>query len=113
MISAVLEREEIAFGENLLRGLSLLDDVAGKGMGKVGAHEAFRLYDTYGFPMDLVGVVARERGWKVDAEGAERLLERQRERSREEWVRAGGGGKEEDFFKGTMGKGREKGKRVW
>ncbi|HWO88726.1 MAG TPA: alanine--tRNA ligase [Gemmatimonadales bacterium] len=56
----------------------------------VSAEEAFKLYDTYGFPIDLTQIVAAERGIPVDVAGFERLLEQQRKRSREAVRRHGG-----------------------
>ncbi len=52
--------------------------------GTISGEDAFRLYDTFGFPLDLTDLMARERGYTVDIAGFERALERQREQSREE-----------------------------
>ncbi len=64
------------------------DRGAGEG-GAVSGREAFRLYDTYGFPIDLTGLMAEERGYAVDMAGFEEALEEQRRRSREDRAAAG------------------------
>jgi alanyl-tRNA synthetase len=79
-IRSVLEEEEERFSETLTRGLRLFEDVA-RGEG-VSGQDAFRLHDTYGFPLELTEELARERGVAVDVDGFRRLMEEQRERSR-------------------------------
>ena len=82
-VEAVLRQEEERFAETLAQGLRLLDqDLADlKGTVIPGA-TVFRLYDTYGFPVDLTNDIARERGLSVDMEGFERAMAAQRERAR-------------------------------
>ncbi|MDA8389881.1 MAG: alanine--tRNA ligase [Gammaproteobacteria bacterium] len=82
-VETVLRQEEERFAETLAQGLKLLDqDLASlKGTVIPGA-TVFRLYDTYGFPVDLTNDIARERGLTVDMEGFEREMAAQRERAR-------------------------------
>ncbi len=80
-IKEVLLREETSFNETLDRGLELFDkEVAATG--KVSGDFAFKLYDTYGFPIDLTALMARERGLTVDTERFEALMEEQRQRAK-------------------------------
>ncbi len=82
-ITKTLKAEEDSFNRTLDRGIELFDQVAGGLADKTfPADEAFKLYDTYGFPLDLTQVMARERGIEVDAEGFEKLMNEQRERAR-------------------------------
>ena len=82
-VERALQREEIRFAETLEQGMKILEeDLAGL-QGKVIAGETvFKLYDTYGFPVDLTADIARERGLGLDMEGFEREMEGQRERAR-------------------------------
>ncbi len=80
-IKRVLSGEEERFSQTLARGLRLFDEVA-SGDGISGA-DAFRLHDTYGFPIELTQELARERGLGVDEEEFRRLMALQRERSRQ------------------------------
>ncbi|MDO5472738.1 MAG: alanine--tRNA ligase [Akkermansia sp.] len=80
-IKEVLLREETSFNETLDRGLELFDrEVAAHGT--VSGDFAFKLYDTYGFPIDLTALMARERGLSVDIERFEALMEEQRQRAK-------------------------------
>ncbi|MBI4514132.1 MAG: alanine--tRNA ligase [Gemmatimonadetes bacterium] len=87
--------EEERFLTTIDEGMRRLDELApvggkgGKG-GRIPGAEAFKLYDTYGFPLDLTELVARERGYTVDIEGFERAMEEQRQRSREAYAAAVG-----------------------
>jgi len=85
-ISLVIKSEEERFGETLDSGIGLFEEVADKVIKKgrkvIPGEEAFKLYDTYGFPIDLTQVMAEEKGLSVDMEGFEKELERQRERSK-------------------------------
>jgi alanyl-tRNA synthetase len=74
-----VQAEEQGFGRTLETGLSLLDDVLAKG--EVSGEDAFRLHDTYGFPIDLTEEIAGERGVPVDIAGFDALMEEQRLRS--------------------------------
>ena len=80
-IKSVLKIEEEAFNRTLDRGMALFEAEAAKASGLNGTF-AFQLYDTYGFPLDLTELLARERGLTVDTEGFEKLMEEQRERAR-------------------------------
>ncbi|HLE00708.1 MAG TPA: alanine--tRNA ligase [Bdellovibrionota bacterium] len=87
---AVLAEEE-QFFRTLERGLSLLDEETSKLAGsKVLPGEiAFRLYDTYGFPLDLTRVICAETGISIDDAGFERAMDRQRSESRKHWKGSG------------------------
>ncbi|NDL61178.1 alanine--tRNA ligase [Acerihabitans arboris] len=83
-VEQVLQTEEEQFARTLERGLALLDEELGKLEGDtLDGETAFRLYDTYGFPLDLTADVCRERQLKVDEEGFERAMDEQRRRARE------------------------------
>jgi len=86
-VEDALRTEEQRFGETLEHGMRLFDDIAARiGAGEFGktipGDEAFRLYDTYGFPVDLTADIARERGLEVDMTGFEQAMNEQRERAR-------------------------------
>lgn len=83
-VEQVLKTEEEQFARTLERGLALLDEELGKLKGDtLDGETAFRLYDTYGFPVDLTADVCRERNLKVDEAGFEAAMEEQRRRARE------------------------------
>jgi len=85
-ILKVIGMEEARFGETLSTGLELLDGImqeaASKKRNKISGKQAFKLYDTYGFPVELTNEVATSRGFSVDLEGFEKEMEKQRERAR-------------------------------
>lgn len=82
-IERVLKTEEEQFAKTLEQGLRILEsDLAELKGGVIPGEVVFKLYDTYGFPMDLTADIARERGLTVDEEGFEREMEAQRERAR-------------------------------
>ncbi len=82
-VEEALRAEEQRFGETLEQGMRIFDDVAARAHNRIIAGEdAFKLYDTYGFPVDLTSDIARERGLSVDMEGFERAMNDQRERAR-------------------------------
>jgi alanyl-tRNA synthetase len=81
-IREITEAEERRFLETIEGGLRRLDEIFASGARSIPGEEAFRLYDTFGFPIDLTGIIAEERGVSVDLEGFERALEQQRTRSR-------------------------------
>jgi alanyl-tRNA synthetase len=84
LIERVIEEEEASFLRTLATGINLLDRViakVGKG-GVIAGKDAFELYDTFGFPIDLTELIAREQGVNIDLEGFEKELQAQKERSR-------------------------------
>ncbi len=82
-IERVLKAEEEQFAKTLEQGLKILEqDLAGLQGSVVPGDVVFKLYDTYGFPMDLTGDIARERNLTLDEEGFEREMEAQRVRAR-------------------------------
>ncbi|MCJ7592999.1 MAG: alanine--tRNA ligase [Woeseiaceae bacterium] len=82
-VEKVLKKEEQRFAETLDQGIDILDaaiaDLKGK---EIPGEVVFKLYDTYGFPVDLTADIARERGLSVDEEGFESAMGRQRDRAR-------------------------------
>jgi alanyl-tRNA synthetase len=82
-IIRVLRQEEERFAETLQQGLKHLDSViAGTAGTEIAGTEIFRLYDTYGFPVDLTADIARERGLKLDMQAFNQCMAEQRERAR-------------------------------
>jgi alanyl-tRNA synthetase len=85
MIASVVEQEEVRFRETIERGLGLLEHsfeaMQERGERVLAGEDAFRLYDTYGFPLDLTQVICGERGYSVDTEGYEQALDQARKRS--------------------------------
>jgi len=85
-IYQVIETEEAQFRQTLNTGLELLDGImeeaASKEKNKISGEEAFKLYDTYGFPVELTMEIAAERGFSVDFKGFEKEMEKQRERAK-------------------------------
>jgi alanyl-tRNA synthetase len=85
-VSTVIEAEEAGFGRTLDRGIEIFASAAKraqKSKGKViTGDDAFQLYDTYGFPLDLTQLMAAERGLKVDTAKFSELMEQQRQRAR-------------------------------
>jgi alanyl-tRNA synthetase len=81
----VLRREEERFAETLANGMVLLESAirALHGAKTIDGDTVFKLYDTYGFPVDLTGDIARERGLAIDLAGFEAAMEAQRRRSQE------------------------------
>lgn len=78
-----LQAEEERFAETLDSGMKIFDDVAAKvSNGVIPGADAFRLYDTYGFPLDLTQDIARERDLTVDIEGFNAAMDTQRETAR-------------------------------
>jgi alanyl-tRNA synthetase len=84
LVERVLAQEEDRFAETLDQGIRLLDEAIEDLSGdRIPGEIAFKLYDTYGFPVDLTADVARERGLSVDIEGFERHMDVQRQRARD------------------------------
>jgi len=79
----VIREEEVSFLKTLNQGLILLDDLISKTKGNtLGGEQVFELYDTYGFPVDLTALIAREKGFEVDEIGFEKAMQAQKSRSR-------------------------------
>ncbi|MEO5828911.1 MAG: alanine--tRNA ligase, partial [Luteimonas sp.] len=85
-VEAALRGEEQRFGETLEHGMRIFDEVAArapvKASGIIPGADAFRLYDTYGFPVDLTADIARERSLQVDMAGFDAAMAHQRETAR-------------------------------
>ena len=83
VVEQALRAEEQRFGETLEHGMKVFEEVAARAEhGRIAGIDAFRLYDTYGFPVDLTADIARERGLGVDMAGFEQAMNAQRERAR-------------------------------
>jgi len=82
-VEHIIRLEEERFAETLEQGLRILDEaIAGLTNGCIPGETLFRLYDTYGFPLDLTADIARERGLSIDQAGFEQAMARQKERAR-------------------------------
>ncbi len=86
-VAMVIRSEEERFLKTLDQGVALFEQVAtevtGAGRRVIGGQDAFRLYDTYGFPVDLTRIMAEEQGLTVDMSGFEKAMAEQRDRARE------------------------------
>ena len=82
VILAELQREEARFLETLERGEKLLADVLAAKPKQISGEQAFELYDTYGFPLELTQEIAEEHGLAVDLAGFETAMEQQRQRAK-------------------------------
>ncbi|WAC72583.1 alanine--tRNA ligase [Roseateles sp. SL47] len=82
-VTDVLKQEEERFFKTIATGMDLLESALAGGARQVDGDTAFKLHDTYGFPVDLTGDVCRERGVTVDEAGFNRLLEEQKQRGRQ------------------------------
>jgi alanyl-tRNA synthetase len=90
LITETLRLEETRFKDTLARGLKLLDEETAKLGGQPLAGEvAFKLYDTFGFPLDLTQDVLRGRGMKVETAGFDAAMNRQKEEARKSWAGSG------------------------
>ncbi len=85
-IAQVIKEEEVAFLRTLAQGIRKFDQyiVANRGHKEIDGEFAFELYDTFGFPIDLTQLIAREKGLKVDMAGFQKGLDAQKERSRKD-----------------------------
>jgi alanyl-tRNA synthetase len=100
MISETLRTEETRFRTTLVRGLAILDEETrelGAG-GKLPGEVAFKLYDTYGFPLDLTQDALRARKIDVDTDGFNASMERQRAEARKAWSGSGEAATETVWF---------------
>ena len=86
-ILKVISKEEEQFNKTIDQGLGILSDMIGKmeaeGTKTLGGEDAFRLYDTYGFPLDLTKEILEEKGMDVDEEGFRKCMEVQRKKARD------------------------------
>ena len=86
-ILKVISKEEEQFNKTIDQGLGILSDMIGKmeaeGTKTLGGEDAFRLYDTYGFPLDLTKEILEEKGMDVDEEGFRECMEVQRKKARD------------------------------
>ena len=91
LVTETLKLEETRFRETLVRGLKLLDEEVEKQQGKgvLPGDVAFKLYDTYGFPLDLTQDALRSRGMSVDQEGFDTAMAKQRQDARAAWSGSG------------------------
>lgn len=92
-VARVIREEEEAFLRTLDKGLRKIDDILRQSQGTVNGKEAFELYDTYGFPIDLTRLIASEQGLQIDEAGFEAEMKQQKDRSRaatavdtEDWI---------------------------
>lgn len=83
LVERALQAEEERFAETLDSGMRIFDEVAARSQDAIPGADAFRLYDTYGFPVDLTADIARERGLSVDMAGFDAAMEEQKRRARE------------------------------
>jgi alanyl-tRNA synthetase len=81
-IKSELGAEEERFSKTIERGEKLLEDILANVRGQIPGKDAFELYDTYGFPLELTQEIAEEKGLTVDVEGFEAAMEKQRELGR-------------------------------
>ena len=84
LIESVIREEEMSFLRTLDRGIRLMDDYIAKNAATktIPGEDAFILYDTYGFPIDLTELIASEKGYTVDMEGFGKELQKQKDRAR-------------------------------
>jgi alanyl-tRNA synthetase len=100
LIEATLQQEETRFRHTLATGLKLLDEATAK-VGKAGTlsgEVAFKLYDTYGFPLDLTEQALIEKGLKVDLAGFEAAMAEQKAKARAAWKGSGAKASEDIWF---------------
>ncbi|OXE35098.1 MAG: alanine--tRNA ligase [Phenylobacterium zucineum] len=100
MIIETLRQEEERFRRTLGRGMILLDDATAK-MGdgdQLPGETAFKLYDTYGFPLDLTQDALRNKGISVDLDGFDAAMKRQKDQAREAWTGSGQAASAAEWF---------------
>ncbi|NOX36547.1 MAG: alanine--tRNA ligase [Calditrichaeota bacterium] len=85
-VMEVIRSEEQSFNKTLDRGIEIFESIVARlqveGKDEIPGEDAFRLYDTYGFPLDLTRIMAEEKGLRVDEAGFQKAMEAQRERAR-------------------------------
>ncbi len=84
LIERVIREEEMAFLRTLDRGIRLMDNIMAKSAETkvISGEDAFTLYDTFGFPIDLSELIASEKGYKIDLDGFQTELQKQKDRAR-------------------------------
>src|SRR5262249_19233105 len=87
-VQEAVAAEQEAFNRTLERGVELFEQLAGRGGPTIPGGDAFRLHDTFGFPLELTRELAAERGLAVDEDGFAEAMAAQRERSRKASVAA-------------------------
>ena len=101
-IKRIIQGEERRFHQTLDRGLEILrgslDELEAQKQSILSGNRAFEMYDTFGFPLDLTQMLARERNFAVDEDGFAASMSQQRERSRADWKVAGGEDKGEAIY---------------
>jgi alanyl-tRNA synthetase len=106
----VVRQEEERFGETLDKGLRILEDemqaLTAAGTTTISGETAFKLYDTYGFPLDIVNDIAEKQGFSVDEEGFREHMAVQKKKSKEAWAGSGDKGLAGQFS-ALMGSGLE------
>ncbi len=107
-IRSVLEAEEKRFYETLEKGMEILEEnlASISGQSLLPGEVVFRLYDTYGFPIELTQEIAAEKGFKIDEEGFNQFMESQREKSRAFW-KARGFHFDKEIYQGVKERVRE------
>src|SRR2546426_987540 len=111
-IERVTRAEEERFLETIEGGLSRMEELRHQPV--ISGDDAFRLYDTYGFPLDLTQLIAAEHGHTVDVEGFEQALTQQRQRSRAARTAGKGeGGRGKDAARGQWVEVKKKGRQKW
>jgi alanyl-tRNA synthetase len=102
-VAKITRNEEERFSYTLEQGLRLLDDLIAeekaKGKNVLSGDEAFKLYDTFGFPLDLTQDLVREKDFSVDLEGFDKAMEAQKELARSTWKGHGEMGSQELYMK--------------
>lgn len=100
MVTEMLEMEEAKFKKTLDRGLKLLEEEKQSisSGGKLPGDVAFKLYDTYGFPLDLTQDALRADGLEVDVDGFNKSMEKQKEEARASWAGSGDAGSDKLWF---------------
>lgn len=88
-IKRVVYEEEQRFRLTLNKGLALLEEEMDKGLDMISGEVAFKLYDTFGFPLDIINDVAQKRGISVDEAGYTQQMQEQRKRARAAWKGSG------------------------
>ncbi len=101
-IGDVVTREEERFRRTLESGHQLLDTELDDDAGTISGDTAFKLHDTYGFPVELTEEIASERGVEVDRKGFESAMEEQKERARAAWKGAGAAATAEKVYRAVL-----------